>query len=67
MPNQAGKRDGILKIWVDDKLVINCNNIRYRDVPELAIDALLFNTFLEEIQLKYQRIQEIREFTLMTS
>lgn len=42
---KQGKRDGVLKIWVDDKLVLNCNNIRYRDTPKLAIDALLFNTF----------------------
>lgn len=40
-----GNRDGELKIWLDDKLVVDCNNIRFRDVPELAIDSLIFSTF----------------------
>ncbi len=40
-----GSRDGQLKIWLDDKLVVDCTNIRFRDVPELAIDSLLFSTF----------------------
>ncbi|GAA0426539.1 hypothetical protein GCM10009133_38890 [Cocleimonas flava] len=40
-----GNRDGQLKIWLDDKLVVDCNNIRFRDVPELSIDSLLFSTF----------------------
>lgn len=40
-----GNRDGQLKIWLDDKLVVDCNNIRFRDIPELAIDSLLFSTF----------------------
>ena len=40
-----GNRDGELKIWLDDKLVVDCSNIRFRDVPELSIDSLLFSTF----------------------
>lgn len=44
-PFRKGNRDGSIKIWVDDKQVVNCSNIRFRDVPQLAIDALLFNTF----------------------
>ncbi len=40
-----GNRDGQLKIWLDDQLVVDCTNIRFRDVPELAIDSLLFSTF----------------------
>lgn len=40
-----GNRDGELKIWVNDQLMLDCRNIRYRDVPELGIDAILFNTF----------------------
>lgn len=38
---RKGSRDGILKIWVDDKLVVNCSNIHFRDVPKLGIDSLL--------------------------
>jgi len=40
-----GNRDGELKIWLDDKLVLDCTNIRFRDVPELAVDSLMFSTF----------------------
>jgi len=40
-----GNRDGIIKIWLDDKLVLDCNNMRFRDIPELAIDSLMFSTF----------------------
>lgn len=42
---QQGNRDGELKIWLDDKLVVDCNNIRFRDIPELGIDSLLFSSF----------------------
>ena len=34
-----------LKIWVDGKLLVDCTNIRFRDVPSLGIDALMFSTF----------------------
>ncbi len=44
-PPQEGNRDGVIKIWVDDRLLLNCTNIRFRDVPGLGIDSLLFNTF----------------------
>ncbi len=43
--HQEGNRDGVIKIWVDDRLLLNCTNIRFRDVAELSIDSLLFNTF----------------------
>ena len=42
---KQGNRDGELKIWLDDVLVLDCTNIRFRDVPELAIDSLIFSTF----------------------
>ena len=43
--SQQGNRDGQMKIWLDDKLVVDCSNIRFRDMHELAIDSLLFSTF----------------------
>lgn len=42
---KEGNRDGELKIWLDDKLVLDCTNIRFRDVPELGIDSMIFSTF----------------------
>ena len=42
---KQGNRDGKMKIWLDDKLVLDCTNIRFRDIPELAIDSLIFSTF----------------------
>ncbi len=43
--NKQGNRDGELKIWLDDKLVLDCTNIRFRDIPSLGVDAMLFSTF----------------------
>lgn len=45
LSRREGKRDGIIQVWVDNKLMIDCNNIRYRDIARLGIDGLLFNTF----------------------
>ena len=42
---KEGNRDGQMRIWLDDKLVLECNNIRFRDIPQLGIDSLLFSTF----------------------
>lgn len=42
---KEGNRDGEIKIWLDDKLVLDCTNMRFRDVPELGIDSLIFSTF----------------------
>lgn len=42
---KEGNRDGEIKIWLDDALVLDCTNMRFRDVPELGIDSLIFSTF----------------------
>jgi len=42
---KEGHRDGELRIWLDDQLVLDCNNIRFRDISELGIDSLIFSTF----------------------
>jgi hypothetical protein len=43
--NNDGKNDGILKIWVNGKLVLERNDIRYRLGSKALIDHFLFSHF----------------------
>ena len=43
--NQPGHRNGIIKTWLDGKLVLNRQGMRFRNVDRLEIDRLLFATF----------------------
>jgi hypothetical protein len=37
--------NGTLRVWLDDVLVVERTDMRWRDVPELAIDGISFSTF----------------------
>ena len=41
----VGQHDGIVQAWLDDTLVLDINNIRFRDVETFAIDGFYFSTF----------------------
>ena len=41
----VGQNDGIVQGWLDDRLVVDINNIRFRDIETLAIDGFYFSTF----------------------
>lgn len=43
--NRPGERDGILRAWVDGKLVFEKTNVRYRDIPDLRIESLWMNVY----------------------
>ena len=43
--NTPGQRDGILQLWIDGRLVLDQDNIQYRNTPDLKIDRLFFSTF----------------------
>ena len=43
--NTPGKGDGIIRAWLDGVLVVEETAMRFRDVPDLQIDGLLFSTF----------------------
>lgn len=43
--NTPGQRDGILQLWLDGRLVLDQNDIQWRNTPELQIDRLFFSTF----------------------
>ena len=43
--NGVGQHDGVVQAWLDDKLVLDLDNIRFRDVETLAIDGFYFSTF----------------------
>ncbi len=43
--NTPGVRDGILQIWLDGRLVLDQNNIQFRNTANLKIDRLFFSTF----------------------
>ena len=43
--NTPGQNDGIVQAWLDDELVLDLNNIRFRDVANLQIDKFYFSTF----------------------
>jgi hypothetical protein len=42
--NTPGQHDGILRGWLDGVLVVERTDIRWRDVPELQIDAINFGS-----------------------
>ena len=43
--NTPGQRDGIFRVWLDDRLVLNREDIQFRNIPDLAIDRFFFSTF----------------------
>lgn len=43
--NRPGQSDGVLKAWVDGKLVFEKTDIRYRDVEDLRIETLWMNVY----------------------
>jgi hypothetical protein len=43
--NTPGKRDGVLRAWVDGRLVFERKGIRVRDVPELKVEGVWFNVY----------------------
>jgi hypothetical protein len=43
--NSPGKKDGIIRSWLDGDLSLEATTLRFRDVPELKIDQLEFETF----------------------
>ncbi len=43
--NTPGQNDGIVQAWLDDQMVLDVQNIRFRDIASLQIDQLYFSTF----------------------
>lgn len=43
--NTPGKHDGVLRAWVDGRLVFEKDGLRFRDVPELRIETLWLNVY----------------------
>ena len=43
--NTPGQNDGSIRAWLDGVLVVERTDMRFRDIPELAIDSLAFSTF----------------------
>jgi hypothetical protein len=43
--NTPGQRNGRIQSWLDGRLVLNKNNIRFRDTNQLLIDQFLFASF----------------------
>lgn len=43
--NTPGQDDGILQAWFDGEMVLDVQDIRYRDTASLQIDMMYFSTF----------------------
>ncbi len=43
--NVPGKRNGMIKSWLDGKLVLNKNDMRFRNTNKLLIDRFMFAVF----------------------
>ncbi|HEY8430721.1 MAG TPA: hypothetical protein VIL20_20220 [Sandaracinaceae bacterium] len=41
----GGLHDGVVRSWLDGELALDRTDVRFRDVEDLAIDALYFSTF----------------------
>jgi len=43
--NTPGEHDGIIRAWLDGVLVVEVTTMRFRDIPDLQIDQISFDTF----------------------
>lgn len=43
--NAAGKRNGTLRVWADDRLVVEKTDLQWRRGTTYGVDSVLFNTF----------------------
>ena len=43
--NTPGKKDGIIRSWLDGSIALEINTLRFRDVETIKIDQLQFETF----------------------
>lgn len=43
--NHAGQRDGSLRVWADDQLMVEKKDLQWRESASYGVDSLLFNTF----------------------
>jgi hypothetical protein len=43
--NTPGKKDGIIRSWLDGDKALEVTNLRFRDIPDLKIDQFEFETF----------------------
>jgi hypothetical protein len=43
--NTPGKKDGVLRAWIDGQLAFEKVDMRYRDVPDLKIESLWMNVY----------------------
>lgn len=43
--NTPGRHDGVFRAWVDGKLAFEQAGIRFRDIPELAIEMIWVNVY----------------------
>lgn len=43
--NTPDQKDGVAQVWVDGKLVLDRNDIRYRNVEHAQVDHFYFSTF----------------------
>ncbi len=43
--NTPGKKDGIIRSWLDGEKALEVTNIRFRDTDKLKIDKMYFSTF----------------------
>ena len=43
--NTPGKRDGALRVWIDEKLLVVRSDMEWRSVDSFGVDGLYFETF----------------------
>ena len=43
--NEFGKDNGVIRVWLDEKLILEEKNLYFRSVDSLKIEGILFSTF----------------------
>ena len=43
--NSPGKKDGVIRSWLDGEPALEVTHLRFRDTPSLKIDKMYFDTF----------------------
>ena len=56
--NTPGKPDGSIRLWIDEKLVVQELNLTFRTTPELKIEGIFFSTFFGGSDLSWATPKE---------
>ncbi len=58
--NRPGKKDGIVRSWLNGDKALEVTNLRFRDIPGIKIDKMYFSTFFGGADPSWAPSKEVR-------